>query len=58
LINRDKNLRLQYVAGKALNMGMQDSILREMLAYRKPDAPIFSGAPERLAAIAQGYPGM
>lgn len=58
LINRDKNLRLQYVAGKALNTAMQDSILREMLAYRSHHASIFSGAPERISAIAQGYPGM
>jgi spermidine synthase len=58
LINRDRNLRLQYVAGKALNVGIQDSILREMLAYRRGDASMFTGAPEKLAAIAEGYPGM
>lgn len=58
LINRDRNLRLQYVAGKALNMAMEDSILREMLAYRKHDASIFSGAPGRVAVVTMGYPGL
>ena len=34
-INRDGNLRLQYLAGLALNQSMEGAIYNEILSYRK-----------------------
>ncbi len=50
-VNRDRNLRLQYLAGLGLDVYQQDAIYREILSYRQfPDA-LFTGTPERLAAL-------
>ena len=43
-INRDRNLRLQYLAGRGLNLYQADVIYADMLNYsRAPDA-IFTGS--------------
>ena len=34
-INRDGNLRLQYMAGLALNVSMEGAIYSQMLSYRR-----------------------
>lgn len=44
-INRDGNLRLQYLAGLALNQSMEDEIFGDIIRYRRyPDA-MFTGSP-------------
>ena len=41
-INRDRDLRLQYLAGWGINSQMADTLYREMLAYRRTPSRIFS----------------
>jgi spermidine synthase len=43
-INRDRNLRLQYLAGLGLNLYQSASIYSEMLRYRKPPNGVFVGS--------------
>src|SRR5436309_15553176 len=51
LINRDRNLRLQYLAGMSLNTYKADPIYISMASHAKfPDA-LFKGSPETLAAL-------
>ncbi|MDB5439510.1 MAG: Spermine synthase, partial [Caulobacteraceae bacterium] len=57
-VNHDSDLKLQYVAGRALNVSMQDAILREMLSYRRPDSNMFVGSADKIMAVNQGFPGM
>lgn len=42
-INRDGNLRLQYLAGLALNTSAEDVIYRQILGYRRLPSPDFRG---------------
>jgi spermidine synthase len=49
-INRDKDLRLQYLAGLALNHAEEDAIYREIKQYWRPPAGLFAGAPARVDA--------
>jgi spermidine synthase len=51
-INRDGNLRLQYLAGLALNDSMEGTIYNEILSYRKFPRSLFIGAEPRLQALA------
>ncbi len=50
-INRDLNLRLQYLAGMGLNYDKPGYVYSEMLVRRKPAPEIFSGSPARMAAF-------
>jgi spermidine synthase len=43
-INRDRNLRLQYLAGRGLNLYQADRIYTEMVAYAKDPQGIFEGS--------------
>ncbi len=44
-INRDRNLRLEYLAGMALNSSAEDEIFQDMLKYRRyPDALFVASA--------------
>jgi spermidine synthase len=43
-INRDRNLRLQYLAGMGLNLRQSGTIYNNMLAYRKPPDGLFVGS--------------
>ena len=43
-INRDRNLRLQYLAGMGINAGNSGSIYADMLLYRKYPEALFSAA--------------
>jgi spermidine synthase len=46
-INRDRNLRLQYLAGQGLNLYRADAIYAEMLNYAQAPPPgLFVGAPD------------
>jgi spermidine synthase len=50
-INRDGNLRLQYMAGLALNVSQEGAIYNQMLAYRKFPDNLFAGSEERIRAL-------
>jgi spermidine synthase len=50
-VNSDSNLRLQYVAGWALNVSREGAIYNEMLQYRKYPANLLVGSEDRLRAI-------
>ncbi|HEX5473441.1 MAG TPA: fused MFS/spermidine synthase [Vicinamibacterales bacterium] len=50
-INRDRNLRLQYLAGLGLNLYESGSIYSEMMAYERYPSGVFTGSPERLQAL-------
>jgi spermidine synthase len=51
-LNRDKDLRLQYLAGMGLNRNDQDYIFSELLTYRKFPGDLFVGSdPEREALL-------
>ena len=50
-VNRDGNLRLQYMAGMALNVSQEGLIYSQMLGYRKFPANLFAGSEERLRTL-------
>jgi spermidine synthase len=50
-LNRDRNLRLQYLAGMGLNLYQADQIYREMAQYRTYPEGLFTGSPERLEQL-------
>jgi hypothetical protein len=60
VINRDKNLRLQYLAGLGATLQQGDRIYDDMLVYRRFPADLFTGSAEltrRLrAALGQAPP--
>jgi spermidine synthase len=51
VINRDRNLRLQYLAGLGLNLYQSDVIYADMLRYAKYPEDLFVGAPATLNAL-------
>ncbi len=50
-INRDGNLRLQYLAGLGLNTSMEAAIYSEILSYHTFPRDLFVGSEERLQAL-------
>jgi spermidine synthase len=50
-LNRDRDLRLQYLAGWGINSAMADSLYRTMLRFRRPPSDIFAGSLERRRAL-------
>ena len=50
-LNRDRNLRLMYLAGLGLNRYREAEILREIVEYRTFPERVFLGEPERVAAL-------
>jgi spermidine synthase len=50
-INLDSNLRLQYMAGMALNNSREDVIYRAILGYRRFPSNIITGSPERIGLL-------
>jgi len=50
-INRDRSLRLQYLAGMALNVNDEAGIYREILQYRQFPMDLFTGSRENLEAL-------
>jgi spermidine synthase len=53
-INRDGDLRLQYLAGWGINSALEDVIYRKMLQYRRSPANLFTGSPEKVQALLIG----
>jgi spermidine synthase len=56
-INRDGNLRLQYLAGLALNTSMEASIYNEILNYGRFPSDIITGSPDHLRALMAAMEG-
>ncbi|MBI4265433.1 MAG: fused MFS/spermidine synthase [Acidobacteria bacterium] len=50
-INRDRNLKLQYLAGLGLNLYQSAAIYRNMIAETQYPEHLFEGSPETLAAL-------
>jgi len=50
-INHDRDLRLQYLAGLALNHAEEDTIYHEMLIYWTRPTALFRGSPSQLDAL-------
>ena len=50
-INRDRNLKLQYLAGLGVHLYQSDVIYAEMLRYAEFPADTFTGSPEMLAQL-------
>jgi spermidine synthase len=50
-INSDSNLRLQYLAGLALNVSREDAIFSQILSYRRFPSNVISGSEERLGIL-------
>jgi spermidine synthase len=51
-MNRDWNLRLQYLAGTGLNSAEEAAIYEGMLRYRGALENVFAGSPQRMAKLA------
>jgi len=51
MINRDRNLRLQYLAGLGLNLYQSDRIYSDMLVHAKYPDGLFTGSPQTMAAL-------
>jgi len=56
-INRDRNLRLQYLAGMGLNLYQSGPIYSEMLVYRKAPQNLFFGSDDLKNAVLAGIQG-
>jgi spermidine synthase len=54
VINRDRNLRLQYLAGLGLNLYQSGGIYADMLRYSRYPDDLFVGAPATLESLRQG----
>ena len=50
-INRDGNLRLQYLAGLALNFSQENLIYDQLLSYRRFPEGLFAVSPARKPAL-------
>ena len=53
VINTDRNLRLQYLAGMGLNLYQSAGIYRNMIAKSTYPESLFAGSPETLQALRQ-----
>ena len=54
IINRDRNLKLQYLAGLGLNLYQSDRIYSDMLTHAKYPEGLFSGSDQTLQALREG----
>ena len=50
-INRDRNLRLQYLAGRGLNLYRSDAIYSEMLPYQTDPQHVFMGSDASISSL-------
>jgi spermidine synthase len=53
-INRDRNLRLQYLAGMGLNLYRADAIYADMLTYSQLPTDVFVGSESSKRAVLDG----
>jgi spermidine synthase len=52
-INRDRNLRLQYLAGLGLNVFQSDTIYKNMVAFARFPENLFTGSGARMNLLRQ-----
>ena len=52
-LNRDRDLRLQYLAGWGIDSRLADQIYREILRHRLPPEGLFVGTPNLVQATLQ-----
>jgi spermidine synthase len=50
-LNRDRDLRLQYLAGWGINSRLEDQIYRDMMRYRQPPDNLLVGSPARVESM-------
>jgi spermidine synthase len=50
-LNRDRNLRLQFLAGMGMNLYQADAIYQDMARYRTYPEGLFTGSPERMQLL-------
>ncbi len=50
-INRDKDLRLQYLAGWGINSQLEGELYRQILTYVKPPTELFEGSPQLVQSL-------
>ncbi|MBV9506273.1 MAG: fused MFS/spermidine synthase [Acidobacteriia bacterium] len=50
-VSRDRDLRLQYIAGWGINSAMADELYRQILGYRRLPTDIFVGSQERRRSL-------
>jgi len=56
-INRDRDLRLQYLAGFGMVQNIATDIMYDILRYRRFPNPSFTGSPQQLTAIEYAMQG-
>ncbi|MDA1102760.1 MAG: fused MFS/spermidine synthase [Gemmatimonadetes bacterium] len=54
-INRDRNLRLQFLAGLGVNLYQADAIYQDMAAYRTFPQGLFVGSPMRMGMLVANW---
>ena len=54
IINRDRNLKLQYLAGLGLNLYQSDRIYSDMLTHAKYPEGLFTGSAATMQALREG----
>jgi spermidine synthase len=54
IINRDRNLKLQYLAGMGLNLYQSDRIYSDMLLHAKYPEGLFTGSDATMQALREG----
>jgi spermidine synthase len=50
-LNRDGDLRLQYLAGWGINSSLEDVIYRQMMSFRRPPLNLFTGSADRMQSL-------
>lgn len=51
VVNRDRDLKLQYLAGWAINSDLQDVIYRELMSRRTPPTGLFTGSAAAVQSV-------
>ena len=57
-VTRDRNLRLQYLAGMGVNLYEADAIFQDMAQYRTYPEGLFTGSPSTLSMLRAVWSGM
>jgi spermidine synthase len=50
-LNRDKDLRLQYLAGWGINSRLEGELYRQMMSYVRPPEGLFEGSPQLMQTL-------
>jgi spermidine synthase len=56
-LNRDRDLRLQYLAGWGINSRLEDQIYRDMIRYRQSPDNLFVGSSARVESVRAALTG-